>query len=245
MRNKAEGGRKYVEIPNNDWSNKHKSHIPHTERGAYRNNTGSGIIRVTGPPSNRTPHRYHSQRYHNNHSAAYSSQGSRTSQSQAPQNNDLSLSESFEEYCSIRDTGSSGHGNYGNYYETQRQSGEVYSDYDEEWESDNSSNMIQRCFELSQSPPDPEKPDIHSVLQSLMQDRSDTTYEQFKQDLYGAHAQSYYYSGESYRGPYSGGMKYLGQSPFLADDSSDDVEPSSSIEPGDLRHRIGLSFSCT
>ena len=243
-RNKTEGGRKYVEKSTSEWSNKHKNHIPHTNRCAHKNDTGSGIIRVTGPPSNRTPHRF-SGRYHDNQSAAYSRQRTRTSPFQAATNADISLSESFKESCSIWDKGVTYNGGFRNDCETARQSGENYSDY-EDWDSDNSSDLIQRCFELSQSPPDPERPDIHSVLQSLMHENSDDTYEQFKQDLYGSRAQSYYYYSGASAGPKTfrehfdeEGMKCFRGLVFFADDSSDDTESNNGIPANDLRHRIG------
>ena len=198
---------------------------------------------MTGPPSNRTPHQY-TERYHGNQSAAYSSQSTRTSPFQAAANADISLSESFKESCSIWDNGVTNKGGKRNNHETKTQSGENYSDY-EDWDSDNSSDLIQRCFELSQSPPDPERPDIHSVLQSLMQEKSDDTYEQFKHGLYDSRAQSYYYSGAS-AGPKTfqehfdeEGMKcFLGSGSFV-DDSSDDTESNNGIPANDLRHRIG------
>ena len=241
-RNKTEGGRKYIEKSTSEWSNKHKNHIPHTNRCAHRNDAGSGFIRVTGSPSNRTPLRY-TQRYHGNQSAAYSSQSTRTSPFQAAANAGISLSESFKESCSIWDNRVTDNGEHRYNYETKRQSGENYSDY-EDSDSDNSSDLIQRCFELSQSPPDPERPDIHSVLQSLMQEKGDDTYEQFKHGLYDSREQSYYYSGAS-AGPITfqehfdeEGMKYFLGSGSFVDDSSDD-ESNNGIADNDLRHRIG------
>ena len=164
-----------------------------------KHDTRTGIVRVTGPPPNgsfnsrgRRPFYVH---YHRKH---FSSQNKRafnqsrdTTYRRDHKNFTDALSQSFEKSCSIQDndfrTGRDQKDSYNlpqrSFNETFKEPTEGYSDYDD-WDSDSSSELIQRCFELSQSPPDPQKPDIHSVLHSLMQEKGDENFDDFSEKVY-------------------------------------------------------------
>ena len=218
----------------------------------------SGIVKVTGPPPNRTLHSS-GHRPHYRQPARFSSRNERTfSRSQESYKRDQScfndtLSKSFKESCSIQDKNLNARDqkeSYDSPYETIRNPVDGYSDYDD-WDSDNSSELIQRCFELSQSPPDPHRPDIHSVLNLLLQEQSDENYQDFNENLHGTgdrvHSSGYDYSSildaeTDYSKNYGEGMTTLLSLYFIGEED-DTVDSNPRIPPNDLRHRIGRHTS--
>ncbi len=60
---------------------------------------------------------------------------------------------------------------------------DTLSDCDYSSGSDSDSELIQRCFELSQSPPNPNNPDIHSVVRTIFQEQEEANWQHLNQQI--------------------------------------------------------------